>query len=172
MSEQTQEQRRSPLESDRGVTTVGESVISTLASRAADKVEGVYLGGKPSGTNGLVGRVRGSSQGLSVEVGRTEVAMDLTVGIDYGRSIAETIERLRRGITDEVESATGLRVRELNTTISDIVFSDSQERELEAMSDPEQPTSEAEAETQVDQAPDGEETTEMSPEDTGEPRVR
>lgn len=70
-------------------------------------------------------RVTGSSgqkRGISVEVGQTEVAMDLTMGMDYGRNIRETTGEARRRIVDQVETMTGLSVAELNVVIGDIVF--------------------------------------------------
>lgn len=125
MSEQSQ-QPRGPLESDRGVTTIADGVVSQIASMAANEVEGVHMGGSVSRTaGGLLGSVTGSSgggRGVSVEVGRTEVAIDLTMGIDYGRNILQTVEEARRRITDRVESMTGLKVTECNAFITDIVF--------------------------------------------------
>ena len=121
------EQRyESPLVSDRGVTTVKDTVVSTIAGMAAREVGGVHMGGSASRTTGgLLENITGSesqTRGVSAEVGRTEVAMDLKMGIEYGRDILQTVEEVRRRIIDRVESMTGLQVVECNATISDIVF--------------------------------------------------
>lgn len=124
MSEQ--QQLRSPLDSERGVTTIKDGVVSRIASMAAREVEGVYLGGSASrAAGGFLENVTGSSggsRGVSVEVGRVETAIDLKMGIEYGRNILEAVEEVRRRISDRVTQMTGLRITELNVTISDVVF--------------------------------------------------
>ncbi len=126
MSEQGQQQSRSPLLSDRGTTTIKDGVVKTLAGMAAGEVEGVYMGGGASRTaGGVLESVTGSDsqkRGVSVEVGRTEAAIDLTMGIEYGRNILDLVGQVRNRITQRVESLTGLRVTELNVTVSDIIF--------------------------------------------------
>jgi len=124
MSEQRQ--RRSPLLSERGVTRISDTVVTQIAGMAAGGLPGVHMGGSASrAAGGFVDRVTGSSgqkRGISVEVGRTEVAMDLTMGMDYGRDIRETAGEARRRIVDQIETMTGLSVTELNVVIGDIVF--------------------------------------------------
>ena len=121
------EQRyESPLVSERGVTTIKDTVVSTIAGMAAREVGGVHMGGSASRTTGgLLENITGSesqTRGVSAQVGRTEVAIDLKMGIEYGRDILQTVEEVRRRIIDRVESMTGLKVVECNATISDIVF--------------------------------------------------
>jgi uncharacterized alkaline shock family protein YloU len=126
MSEQDQRQADSPLVGGRGRTTISDSVVSQIAGMAAQEVEGVHMGGGASrAAGGILGSITGSesqTRGVSVEVGTTEVAIDLTMGVEYGRNIMEVVEEVRRRISDRVQSLTGLRVTELNATISDIVF--------------------------------------------------
>ena len=129
MTEREDRQRLdSPLESERGSTTINDGVVSRIAGMAAGEVEGVRMGGSVSRTaGGILESVTGSDsqkRGVSVEVGRVETAIDLNMGIEYGRNILEIVERVRDSITQRVESLTGLRVTELNVTISDIIFSD------------------------------------------------
>jgi uncharacterized alkaline shock family protein YloU len=128
MSEQDQRQTESPLESERGSTFIGESVVSRIAGVTAGEVEGVHLGGSAARTaGGVMENITGSSgtsRGVSAEVGRVEAAIDLTIGLDYGKNILETTDEVRRRIRDRVESLTGLQVTELNVVISDIVFPD------------------------------------------------
>jgi uncharacterized alkaline shock family protein YloU len=130
------EQRyESPLVSDRGVTTIKDTVVTTIAGMAAREVGGVHMGGSASRTTGgLLENITGSesqTRGVSAQVGRTEVAIDLKMGIEYGSDILQTVEEVRRRIIDRVESMTGLQVVECNATIGDIVFPDGQERGVE-----------------------------------------
>jgi len=62
------------------------------------------------------------------------------MGIDYSKNILQTVDDVRRRITDRVQNMTGLKVVECNATITDIVFpdregrgeEDGRRRELEA----------------------------------------
>jgi uncharacterized alkaline shock family protein YloU len=132
MSESGQQRYESPLLSDRGVTTISDTVVSSLAGMAAREVEGVHMGGGASRTaGGVLGSITGSeskTSGISVEVGRTETAIDLKMGIEYNKNILQTVEEVRRRITDRVQSITGLRVKELNATITDITFPEKEGR--------------------------------------------
>lgn len=126
MTEQGQQRIDSPLQSERGRTTINEGVVSKIAGVAAGEVEGVRMGGSASRTaGGILENVTGSqgqTRGVSVEVGRFETAIDLTMGIEYGSNILERVEQVRDRISQRVENITGLRVTELNVTVSDVVF--------------------------------------------------
>jgi uncharacterized alkaline shock family protein YloU len=132
MSESEQQRNESPLLSDRGATIISDTVVSSLAGMAAQEVEGVHMGGGVSRTaGGVLGSLTGSeskTSGISVEVGRTETAIDLKMGIEYNKNILQTVEEVRRRITDRIQSMTGLRVKELNATITDITFPEREER--------------------------------------------
>ena len=162
MSEQEQRQDDSPLLSDRGRTTISDTVVSQLAGMAAQEVSGVHMGGSAARTaGGILGSITGSegqTRGVSVEIGATEVAVDLTMGVEYGKNILEVVEEVRRRISERVQSLTGLRVTELNATVSDIVFPD----DGGGRSAPDGGTSTAEPRT----APDSE-LTSGEPETTG-----
>jgi len=126
MSEQDQQRSDSPLESERGRTTVNDSVVSKIAGMAVEEVEGIRMGGSASrAVGGFLGNVTGSQTqtlGISAEVGRIETAIDVTMGIEYGGNISRLAEEVRNKVTDRVENLTGLRVAELNVTVSDVVF--------------------------------------------------
>ena len=50
------------------------------------------------------------------------------MGIEYNKNILQTVEEVRRRITDRVQSMTGLRIKELNATITDITFPEKEVR--------------------------------------------
>jgi uncharacterized alkaline shock family protein YloU len=93
---------------------------------AAREVSGVHLGGSTSrAAGGLLENVTGSqsnTRGISVEVGRVETALDLTLSLDYGVDIIPTLEEVRRRISERLDTMTGLKMTECNITISDIVL--------------------------------------------------
>jgi uncharacterized alkaline shock family protein YloU len=90
-------------------------------------VPGVYeLGG---GVARAVGDVRQRvgigdqrSQGVSVEVGQREAAVDLTLVIEYGESIPQVSEAVRSNVIKRVEGITGLSVTEVNIAVNDLYF--------------------------------------------------
>jgi uncharacterized alkaline shock family protein YloU len=115
-----------PLQSDLGKTTVADRVVQKIVGLAAREVPGIYdLGGGAARTlAGIRERIPGSSQasgqGVSVEVGETQAAVDLEVVTEYGMSIADVAKSVRRNVISAVEGMTGLQVTEVNLSINDI----------------------------------------------------
>ena len=76
------------------------------------------------------------SRGVSVEVGEVEAAVDLSMSVEYGRTIHQIAESVRTNVIRRVESLVGLRVTEVNITVSNIFFpqqeAEQQRREQEA----------------------------------------
>ncbi len=126
MTEAEQRRQESPLLTDRGATKIKDSVVAKIAGMAAGEVGGVHMGGGASrSAGGLLEGITGSestTRGVSVEVGSVEAAIDLKMGIDYGRNILGTVGEVRQKITERVQNITGLKVTELNVTIADVVF--------------------------------------------------
>ena len=130
------EQQESPLRTERGITTLQDSVVSKVVGIAAQEVDGVRMGGPTSQTAGdLLGSITGGgsdaslSRGVSVEVGEVEAAADLTMTVEYGRTIHRIAEEVRRNVMRRVESLLGLRVTEVNITVSDVYFPQEQQQE-------------------------------------------
>ncbi len=126
MSERAQ---RSPLQTERGRTTISDSVVAQIAGIAAQEVEKVQMGGGTTAAVGgflqsVTGSVTGGSpnysRGVSVEVGEEEAAVDLTMAVEYGYSVPQLTEAVRRNVINRVESLTGLRVTEVNITVNDV----------------------------------------------------
>jgi uncharacterized alkaline shock family protein YloU len=128
MSETTdnRRQQRSPLRTERGSTTISDAVVSQVAGIAAQEVEGVQMGGgAAAAVGGFLQNVSGGSgfaRGVSVEVGEEEAAIDLTMAIEYGKSIPRVTEAVRRNVVSRVESLVGLRVTEVNVRVADVQF--------------------------------------------------
>ena len=123
----------SPLHTDRGTTTINSAVVSSIAGAVVREISGAQpevagrgatLPGDNSPTVGeFLGRVTGSAsgtRGVSVDVGETQAAVDLTVTVPYGRSIPELTQRLRSTAVRRIETLTGLEVTEVNITVRDV----------------------------------------------------
>ena len=125
-------QQQSPLQSERGATSIGDAVVAKIVGIAAQEVEGVQTGGGTAraigglldSVPGPVSGVGGGSQtrGVSVEVGAEEAAADLSMAVEYGRQIPQTTEAVRNNVINRVENLTGLRVTEVNITVNDVLF--------------------------------------------------
>jgi uncharacterized alkaline shock family protein YloU len=119
-----------PLSSELGSTTIADAVVTKIASIAAREVRGVYdLGGGTARTIGGMTRSVGIGggldermQGVGVEVGEREAAVDLTVVVEYGESIPRIANALRENITRRIEGMTGLTVTEVNIAVNDLYF--------------------------------------------------
>ena len=119
--------RSASLKSDRGITSIADTVVEKVAGIATREVRGVYdMGGGTSRAIGAVtqrvGLADERSQGVSVEVGEREAAVDLTVVIEYGESIPQVAEQIRENVVSRIEGITGLSVTEINIAVNDLHF--------------------------------------------------
>ena len=118
---------RDRLATAEGQITVAENVVQKIAGKACREVGGVHAMG--TGGTRAFGAVReripGSTgpnvaQGVGVEVGEKEAAIDLDIVVDYGVSIAELGRSIQRNVKQSVERMTGLRVVEVNIAVDDV----------------------------------------------------
>lgn len=126
---QARQHERGPsqLQTSRGRTTIADSVVQKIAGIAAREVSGVVnLGG---GAARMVGAVReripgstgvSAGQGVAVEVGERQAAVDLDLVAEYGVAIADLASAVRRNVIYSVERMTGLEVTEVNIAVDDV----------------------------------------------------
>jgi uncharacterized alkaline shock family protein YloU len=115
------------LATDTGQISIADSVVQKIAGKACRELGGVHAMGT-SGTRAfgaLRERIPGSSgpnfvQGVGVEVGETEAAIDLDIVVEYGVGIAELGRSIQRNVKQAVERMTGLRVVEVNIAVDDV----------------------------------------------------
>ena len=118
---------RDRLATDDGQISVAEGVVQKIAGKACREIAGVHAMGT-SGTRAFGSireRIPGSSgpnisQGVGVEVGETEAAIDLDIVVEYGVGIAELGRSIQRNVKQAVERMTGLRVVEVNIAVDDV----------------------------------------------------
>lgn len=107
-----------------GRTVIEDTVVAKVASLAVVEVPGVYaLGG---GFERIVGAVRGAlgdedhGQGVVVEVGETQVAVDVSLVADYPVALQKVADDVRTAVYTTVQELIGMQVTEVNVTISDV----------------------------------------------------
>ncbi|RZT84264.1 putative alkaline shock family protein YloU [Pseudonocardia sediminis] len=116
----------SALASDHGSTKIAEAVVSKIAGLATREVNGVHdLGGGAARTFGAIreripGATTNASQGVSVEVGEKQAAIDLNIVVEYGVAIADLAKAVRRNVISALERMTGLQVVEVNISVDDV----------------------------------------------------
>lgn len=121
------------LQSGLGTTTIADAVVSKVAGIAAREVPGVHdLGAGATRALGAMTRSVGFGdermQGVGVEVGEEEAAVDLVIVIDYGESIPQVSNAVRENVVKRVEGIVGLRVNEVNITVNDLYFPGDEEQ--------------------------------------------
>ncbi|MCK1796528.1 Asp23/Gls24 family envelope stress response protein [Streptomyces sp. XM4193] len=115
---------------NRGQTTIADGVVEKIAGMAARDVDGVHeMGGGLSRTFGAVrDKVPGSgkavSRGVKAEVGDTQTALDLQLVVEYGVSIVDVANTVRKEVISAVQQMTGLEVVEVNIAVDDVKLPD------------------------------------------------
>ncbi|MBV8987001.1 MAG: Asp23/Gls24 family envelope stress response protein [Solirubrobacterales bacterium] len=117
--------RSGQLQTEKGQTTIADPVVTKVAGLAAREVGGVYqLGGGVARALGAVTQRLpvgdNTTQGVSVEVGEQQAAVDLTVIVEYGESIPRVAQQIRENVVRRIEGITGLSVTEVNVAVNDL----------------------------------------------------
>jgi len=114
----------STLITDQGNTTIADGVVAKIAGISTREVDGVHAigGGAARAVGAVRERIGGKThgQGVSVEVGERQAAVDVDVVLEYGVAIADVAEGIRRNVIRSVERMTGLEVTEVNVAVLDI----------------------------------------------------
>jgi len=124
----------SPLTTSQGNTSIADAVVTKVAGIAAREVPGIYqLGGGAARAMGAVTQRIGvgdeRTQGVSVETGEREAAVDITLVVEYGESIPEVAGAVRENVSRRIEGITGLSVTEVNIAVNDLHFPGDDERD-------------------------------------------
>ncbi|MFI0351903.1 Asp23/Gls24 family envelope stress response protein [Actinomadura sp. 9N407] len=119
---------RGDLVTPNGRTKIADSVVAKVAGMAAREIGGVHdMGAGMSRTLGSVKeRLPGgmgkqnATQGVAVQVGERQAAIDIDLIVEYGTSIPDLAAAVRDNVIDEVEHMCGLDVVEVNIEVADI----------------------------------------------------
>jgi len=120
-----------------GKNTVADGVVAKVAGIAAREVPGVFaLGG---GASRALGAIRGAvgqddfTQGVRVEVGETQAAIDITIVVEYPAPIQQVADAVRTQVTNAITGMVGLEVVEVDVAVNDVHLpTDDQDDQAEA----------------------------------------
>lgn len=121
------------LVSSTGRTSIADSVVQKIAGIAAREISGVHnMGSGAARTMGALKEKIGSSkstvsQGVTVEVGERQAAVDLDIVVEYGVPIVDLSKAVRDNVTQRIERMTGLEVTEVNVFVDDIFLEEEQQ---------------------------------------------
>lgn len=114
------------LVTTRGKTSIADTVVEKIAGLAAREITGVHkLGGSAARAFGAIreripGQSESLSQGVAVEVGERQAAVDLDITVEYGVEIGELSKAIRRNVISAIERMTTLEVTEVNIVVHDV----------------------------------------------------
>ncbi len=114
------------LKSEHGTTSISSSVVAKIAAMSTQEIPGVQAMGKSMSRafGAIRSKVPGASpataQGVSVEVGERQAAIDIDIVCYYGQSIVETADAIRQNVIERIEGMTSLEVVEVNISVDDL----------------------------------------------------
>ena len=116
----------SSLVTERGRTRIADTVVAKVAGIATREISGVHSlgGGAARAVAAIRERIPGAttnqSQGVDVEVGETQAAVDIDIVADYGVRLADLAAAIRQNVIRAIETMTALDVTEVNVSINDV----------------------------------------------------
>lgn len=107
-----------------GRTVIAETAVAKVVGVAVRGVPGVHaLGSGASRSLGAIREVVGATdltQGVRVEVGESQVAVDIVLLAEYGYPLQTLANTVRRAVYAAVEELVGRNVIEVNIEITDV----------------------------------------------------
>ena len=106
-----------------GKITFDDKVIEKIIARVLEETPGV-IAAKGNFVSDLAQRFSNkevSTDGIDVEVGQEQVAVDLDIIIEYDQDVPEIAEKISQLAYDEIKLATGLDIIEVNVNVADIM---------------------------------------------------
>ena len=107
-----------------GKTVINDAVVAKIAGIAAADVSGVFaLGGGAARALGAIRDVinaKDLTQGITVEVGETQVAVDVSIVAEYPAPLQTVADNVRSAVISAIETLVGMEVTEVNVTVNDV----------------------------------------------------
>lgn len=131
--------------------TFDEKVIKKIAGMSASEIPGILAmsGNLVAGLTDMLKSSDDPTKGISVEVGKKQVAVDMKVICEYGRNMPQIFQNIVDKITAVVKEMTGLDVIEVNVHVSDVLTKEDFERKKKAKPEALEPVLTEEKETAI-----------------------
>ncbi len=99
---------------------INKDVITGIASIALEGVQGVVPVSPPLQLGEFFNGKR--LKGINVSRDGSNVTVDLSVNVDYGRVIPDVAKEVQRTVAENIEVMTGLSVQSVNVTVQGVVL--------------------------------------------------
>lgn len=105
-----------------GIIAYSDELLSNMAGIATMECYGVVGMASRRAMDGIVELLKGEnlSKGVKVNADGSQVTIDLFVVLEYGVSLAAVATNIMDTVKYKIETLTGLEVKKINVTISDI----------------------------------------------------
>lgn len=121
----------------KGELTYEDRVIQKIIGIALEKVDGLLAvnGGLFSSIKNKLVNSENVTEGINVEVGKKEVAVDLDIITEYGKDITKIYQDIKEIIASEIRQMTHLEVIEVNVKASDVKTKEQHEKDSVTVQD-------------------------------------
>lgn len=111
--------------------TFENRVLEKIAFYTVQNIEGILelKGNFTSGIMNFFSNGEDETKGVSAEVGKKEVALDLEVIAEYGKDIPAAFDKVTKAVKENVQQMTGLTVVEVNMNVNDVLTRAEYERD-------------------------------------------
>ncbi|MFT8470843.1 MAG: Asp23/Gls24 family envelope stress response protein [Oenococcus sp.] len=121
----------------RGTLSYEDKVIQKIVGLSIGKIDGLLTvdGGFFSNIAEKLVNTNNKTTGVDVEVGKKQVAVDLSIVAEYGKNIAEIYQEIKKVISKQVNQMTNLEVVEVNVNVTDIKTREQYEKDSVSLQD-------------------------------------
>ena len=117
--------------------TYEDKVIQKIIGIALENIDGLLTvdGGFFSNMKEKLVNTDDMTAGISTEVGKKQVAVDMDIVVEYGKDVEKVFDQMTELISKEVERMTHLEVIEVNVNVVDIKTREEYEEDSETVQD-------------------------------------
>ena len=125
------------VDSVKGELTYEDKVIQKIIGLSLEKVDGLLAvdGGFFSNLTDKIINTDHVGNGVNVEVGKEQVAVDLNVVVEYQKNVPDLYKHIKEVVVSQVSKITDLEVIEVNVNVVDIKTKEQHEADSVSLQD-------------------------------------